>query len=85
MTPHIGTTKHLGFDDTNHERRERVTAICECPTCGEDVALWSDTEEWRQGTNGRWYHLHYSACSIGECCGKVLIDTDDGCMVLDLE
>lgn len=84
MTHTLGFTELLGFDDTAHERRRQVTAICECPTCGEEVAMWSETEEWCKGKDGRWNHLNYDGCSTGECCGKVLIDTFDGSYVLEI-
>lgn len=84
MTIKLGTVKNHGFDEDGYERRERVDAICECPTCGKEVAMWSDTEEWTKGKDGRWHHSQYAGCAMGECCGKVLIDTFDGSFVLEL-
>lgn len=84
MTRQIGTVIDHGFDETGHERRERVDAIAECPTCGKEVELLADTEEWRQGEDHRWHHSEYAGCAMGECCGMVLIDTYDGAFVLNL-
>jgi len=84
MTEQLGTVRNHGFDETGHERRERVDAIVECPVCGNEVALWSDTEEWKRGDDLRWHHSRYAGCAMGECCGKILVDTFDGSFVLDL-
>ncbi len=84
MAEKFGTVIYLGFDSTGHERRRRVDAIVACPTCGHEVALWSETDEWTRRKDGKWHHIGYDACSMGECCGKVLIDTYDGSMVINL-
>lgn len=84
MAEQFGTVINLGFDDTGRERRRKVTAICDCPTCGQEVSLWSETDEWTKRQDGKWHHIGYDACSMGECCGNVLIDTFDGAMVIDL-
>jgi hypothetical protein len=73
MCDPLGTIRNHGYDANGYERRERLDAIVECPTCGKEVACWSDTEEWVQTKDGRWKHRWYAACAMGECCGKVLI------------
>lgn len=85
MTLQLGTTELHGFDKDGYERRRKVTAICECPTCGNEVSMWSETEEWHQQPDGRWHHSHYDACSTGECCGQVIIDTWEGCFVMKFD
>jgi hypothetical protein len=70
----LGEVLSKTFDTKGYERRVRVEAIAACPMCGKDVAMLSETEEWRQEKNGpRWLHQSYDCCSTGECCGQVII------------
>lgn len=73
MIEPLGTVRNHGYDAEGYERRERVDAIVECPTCGTEVALWSETADWTKAEDGHWIHRMYAACAMGECCGKVLI------------
>lgn len=79
----LGTVVNHGFDNTGHERRDRLDAECDCNICGQRVELWSDTEEWRQNDDGTWRHLSYGPAQ-GCCCGLAYINTFDGAFVLDL-
>jgi hypothetical protein len=83
MTERIGTERDLGFDAKGFERREMVDTIVLCPTCGAEVALWADTEEWSKGRDGRWHHQEYSGCATGECCGRVIVSVFGEAMVLN--
>lgn len=78
----LGTVENLGFDDTGHERRRRMDCVVECPTCGAEVYLWSETDEWVE-SKGKWRHHGFDAMSTGECCGKVIMDWWEGTFVLD--
>lgn len=79
----LGTVKRLGFDETNHERRERLDAIVECPRCGEELGLIADTEAWTKGRDGRWEHSEYGP-AMGVCCGLLFADSWDGCRTYEL-
>jgi hypothetical protein len=77
----LGTIVSVTWDADGYERRERVEAIAECPTCGRDVELVADTEAW-QFRGGRWRHTEYGPAT-GECCDLVIVDSFDRCIVLD--
>jgi hypothetical protein len=79
----LGAVKRHGYDDTGHERRERLEAIGGCPRCGQLVELWSDTEEWVKRRDGRWRHNEYG-CAMGVCCGLLFVEGFEGSEVYQL-
>jgi hypothetical protein len=84
MSDQLGTVKLLGLDKDGYERRERLEAIAECPTCGEDVELWSDTTAWVEvKEHGRtyWRHSEYGPAA-GDCCDKAIVSWWEGTFVI---
>lgn len=74
--------KDFGFDETGHQRKEACLAVAWCPKCGEEVECVAETEAWhREGD--RWVHAEYGPAT-GWCCGLAIIDSFEGCIVLDL-
>ena len=69
----LGTVEKKGFDAQGYEHRFMLAAIAVCPACGKDVELWSDTECWVKGNDGRWHPSEYDLAPHGECCGNVII------------
>ncbi len=78
----LGTVKR-SVNAEGYEVRERLEGIAQCPTCGKDVELWSDTEEWVQTKAGKWIHSQYGPAQ-GVCCHNLIVDSFDGCFVYDL-
>lgn len=86
MSEPLGIIRNLGFDADGHERRERLEAIAECGGCGSKVELRSETEEWRQGRDGRWRHSSYGpAQGICEACSLLYVASWDGCQCYKLK
>lgn len=93
MSRVLGTVKNHGFDAENHERRERLDALAECPQCGKEIECWAETEcwteegseQWGMGT-GRWLHSEYGgAMGVCEDCGLLIADClSDGFQVFAL-
>ncbi len=79
----LGSVKNHGFDDTSHERRERFEAVVECDTCGKDVLLCSEMQEWHR-KNGQWAHAQYGPAQ-GVCCHNMYIMLFEGCFRYKLE
>ena len=70
----LGTEEKTGFDEKGYEHRWLLAAIAECPICGKEVAMWSQTECWvHHRKDNRWHHEEYDACPTGECCGNTII------------
>lgn len=65
------------------ERRKRLEAVVECSVCGEEVALWSDTECWIV-RDGKRVHSSYGAAQ-GCCCRRLYVDSFEGCFEYKLE
>ncbi len=81
----LGRVVKRWTDILGHQCRARISAIVVCPTCGKDVALTSETEEWVCAKGGKWVHRSYDCCPSGECCGKAIIynGLDGRVMVLE--
>ena len=75
----LGTVKWKPSED-GYERRERLDGLADCPDCGAEIELWSDTEEWIQCKDGTWRHNSYGP-SQGMCekCDILIVDSFDGC------
>ena len=71
------------FDADGYERREACLAVAECPTCGRDVELIAETEQWVEDDDGRWLHDGYVPAT-GECCEVLIADWWEGCFVFAL-
>jgi hypothetical protein len=76
--------KDKGYDAEGYQRKEQCSAVGECPACGKEVDLTSETEAWTQGEDGRWNHSEYGP-AMGTCCDKLIVDYWEGCFVFDLE
>lgn len=75
--------KDHGFDAQARQRKEACLGVAACPACGKNVALVAETEAWTRDGSGRWVHAAYSPAA-GVCCGKLVVDSFDGCRVYDL-
>lgn len=74
--------KDLGFDADGFQRKQACQGIGRCPTCGKDVELVAETEEWVE-RDGRKVHNSYGpACGV--CCDVLIVDSWDGCSAYDL-
>lgn len=83
VTTELGTVKDHGFDAKGYQRLERLDAVVDCSVCGEEVALWSDTESWIV-RGGKKMHSSYG-CAQGVCCGRLYVDSFEGCFEYKLE
>ena len=64
--------------EDSREVQHRLEAIAECDSCGKEVELWSDTEEWVQNEAGEWKHNSFGPAQ-GECCGNLYVFFFEGC------
>jgi hypothetical protein len=72
-----------GYDADGYRRKEACLAVTGCPVCGRELFLISDTESWTEGEGGRWEHDEYGPAEA-VCCGRLVVDTWDGCFVYRL-
>jgi hypothetical protein len=59
----------------------RLEASSECPTCGNEVLLFSDPHEWQRTRRRRWKVTGYGPAT-GDCCDNLIVDDFNGCRVL---
>jgi hypothetical protein len=71
------------MDERGREVLKRLEAVVECDTCGKEVEMWSDTEEWVKEA-GRWVHNQYGPAQ-GVCCQNLYVDSFEGCFRYKLE
>lgn len=72
-----------GYDADGYRRKEACLAVTDCPACGRELFLVSDTESWIQCEGGRWEPDSYGPARA-VCCGRLVVDSWDGCSVYRL-
>jgi len=72
----VGQEFDLGYDVDGYQRKERVAAVVECPTCQTRVVLVAETEEWEQREDGTWQHSGWGPAN-GVCCDNLIVDFCD--------
>lgn len=75
--------KDHGYDANGHQQKTACRAVVDCPVCGKEIELISDTESWVRTNDGRWDHSEYGPAQ-GVCCDRLIVDSWDACRVYDL-
>jgi hypothetical protein len=79
----LGQEFDHGYDANGYQRKKKVAAVANCPTCHEEVALVAETEEWEQREDGIWEHVGYGPAS-GVCCDNLIVELSNGFEVYPL-
>jgi hypothetical protein len=79
----LGQEFDLGYDPNGYQRKQKVAAVAQCPTCRKEVVLVAETEEWERQDDGTWKHIGWEA-PAGVCCNNLIVEFSNGYEVYPL-
>ncbi len=69
----LGQEFDCGYNFHGYQRKEKVAAVAQCPTCHKEIALFAETEEWEQRDDATWKHVGWGPAA-GVCCGNLIVE-----------